>query len=210
MWLQVKVQGVPATEILPRPDGVKLARRIADAAYKVHSAGIEAERSHTCADEVRILHQRLPQVARMKPEWVLRLERIMEASDRLGASMRAAPISGIHRDFYPAQILVDGGRLWLLDFDLFCKGDPALDIGNFIGHLTEQSLRLVGEPNAMADREKIMEDRFVELHGEEARRRVRVYHTLTLVRHIQLSTDFPDRRPFTERLLELCERRLAL
>src|SRR5437773_3836244 len=31
--------------------------------------------------------------------------------------------------------------VWLLDFDLYCQGDPALDIGNFVGHLTEQSLR---------------------------------------------------------------------
>ena len=146
----------------------------------------------------------------MNPKWAPRLERLLEACDRLGASMRPTAVTGIHRDFYPAQILVDGARLWLLDFDLFCKGDPALDIGNFMGHLTEQSLRLLGEPSAMADREQAMEDRFVESHGEEARPRVRVYHTLTLVRHIQLSTEFAQRRPFTERLLQLCERRLEL
>src|SRR2546426_9353652 len=39
------------------------------------------------------------------------------------------------------SVIVNGERLFLLDFDLYCEGDPALDIGNFLGHITEQSLR---------------------------------------------------------------------
>jgi hypothetical protein len=38
---------------------------------------------------------------------------------------------------------------------------------------------------------------------------VEAYATLTLVRHVQISTTFPDRRHTTAPLLELCERRLA-
>ena len=134
---------------------------------------------------------------------------------RLGDSLFEPEPCMIHRDFYPAQVLVDGSRgrsprLWLLDFDLFCNGDPALDIGNFIGHLTEQSLRMFGDANALADRERAIEDRFVQLSGEDARFRVRAYQTLTLVRHIQLSTEFTERRPFTKPLLQLCEERLGL
>jgi len=37
---------------------------------------------------------------------------------------------------------------------------------------------------------------------------VRSYTTLTLVRHIYISTQIAERRPFTEALLELCEQRL--
>jgi hypothetical protein len=35
------------------------------------------------------------------------------------------------------------------------------------------------------------------------------YALLTLARHIWLSMQFPDRRPFTLPLLELCEERLS-
>jgi len=38
---------------------------------------------------------------------------------------------------------------------------------------------------------------------------VQTYATLTLARHIYLSTTFPERRAFTRALLELCEERLA-
>jgi hypothetical protein len=59
------------------------------------------------------------------------------------------------------------------------------------------------------DRERALEDRFVELAGEGARSAVRTYATLTVARHVYLSTTFPERRPFTRALLELCEDRLA-
>ena len=100
-------------------------------------------------------------------------------------------------------------RLFLIDFDLHCEGDPGLDIGNFLGHITEQSLRALGDPQALADREQALEERFVALSGEATRAAVQAYATLTLVRHIHLSTLFPERRPFTSRLLELCEERLG-
>jgi hypothetical protein len=54
-----------------------------------------------------------------------------------------------------------------------------------------------------------MEERFVELAGEETRPAVRAYMLLTLARHVHLSTLFPERRPFTGSLLELCEEYLG-
>src|SRR5207249_11416229 len=107
------------------------------------------------------------------------------------------------------QVIVDGRRLYLLDFDLYCEGDPGLDVGNFLGHVTEQALRTRGDPAALAGVERALEERFVELSGEATRPAVRAYATLTLARHVYLSTRFPDRRPYTERLLELCEERLG-
>jgi aminoglycoside phosphotransferase (APT) family kinase protein len=41
----------------------------------------------------------------------------------------------IHRDFYYANILWDGERLWGLDFDEVSLGDPALDVAHFLAHL---------------------------------------------------------------------------
>ena len=210
MWLQRKVPGVVASKLLAGPDGVALARRIAEAIHKLHCAGVPTERTHTMADEMQILRECLALVAESKPELRERLERILAACDKLGASVAGAKTCGIHRDFYPAQVIVDGGRLWLIDFDLYCQGDPGLDAGNFIGHMTEESLRTCDDAGALRDREQAMEERFVELSGESVRPSVRAYTTLTLVRHIYLSTQFPDRTAWTERMVELCEERLGL
>jgi hypothetical protein len=211
MWLQRKAPGRVATELLAGPGGPDLARRISEAAHKVHAAGVPTERRHTMADELRILHERLPRVADDEPRRARRVDRLLAACDRLGAAVPEPAPRGIHRDFYGDQVLVDGGRLCLIDFDLYCEGDPALDVGNFAGHVTEHALRALGDPEALADVERAMEDRFVELSGEcEATRfAVRAYATLTLVRHVHLSTLFPERRPFTGDLLNLCEERLG-
>ncbi|MEO8348158.1 MAG: aminoglycoside phosphotransferase family protein, partial [Acidobacteriota bacterium] len=55
IWLQRKVPGVPATRLLPGPEGPALARRISAALHKLHSSGVPARRSHRMEDEMRIL-----------------------------------------------------------------------------------------------------------------------------------------------------------
>jgi len=210
MWLQRGVPGKPAGELLAGEDGPALARRIAEAAHKLHRAPVPTPTRHSMEDELRILHECLPTMAVHQPGLEQRLNRILVAADRVGAATPEPITCGIHRDFYQDQVIVDGERLHLVDFDLFCSGDPALDVGNFMGHLTEQSLRTSGDPAALADVERAMEDRFVELAGEATRPAVQAYTTLTLVRHVYLSTRFPERQALTADLLELCGQRLGL
>ena len=209
MWLQRKVPGVTAAHLMAGPDGIALVRRIAEAAHKLHRAGVPSSRSHTMADELRILHERLPRMAQARPEWADRVERLLSLCDRLGGAIPEPKVAGIHRDFYPSNVIVDGPRLYVLDFDLYCNGDPGLDIGNFLGHMTEHALRVLGDPAALADREDALAERFIELSGEGVRASLNAYATLTLVRHVHLSTQFPERRRFTEGLLELSEQRLG-
>ena len=210
MWFQRKVGGVPAEELLAGADGVALARRVAEAIHKLHRANLPTGKRHTMADELRILRDCFDQVAEGKPDWAQRLTRLMDACERLVASVPAPAVCGIHRDFYPAQVMVDGARLWLIDFDLFCLGDPGLDVGNFLGHVTEQALREHGDARALRDVEQALEDRFVKLSGEHTRVAVRAYANLTLARHIFLSTRFPERQHLTETLLQLCEQKLSV
>jgi len=211
MWLQTKIESAElATDVLRRPGGRALASRIAEAARKLHLTGIPTPRQHTLTDELRILRDRLSKVQELRPEWEQRLDRLAVACDQLARSLSSPASAGIHRDFYSDHVLVHGSRLWLVDFDLYCHGDPALDMGNFIAHVTEQSLRDYSDPAALHEIEQALENRFVELNGERMRSSVVAYTNLSLARHIYISTLFPERQPFTERLLELCEQRLVL
>jgi hypothetical protein len=210
MSVQRKMAGRPATDVLAAPDGVAVARRIAEAACKLHRAGVPASRRHTMADELRLLRTYLAAAAEAEPRWADRIERLLEACERLGAAAPEPRPHGIHRDLYPDQVLVHGQRVYLIDFDLYAEGDPCLDIGNFLAHVTEQSLRTLGDPGALAELERAMEERFLELSSGATRAGVRAYATLALARLVYLSTRFPDRRPFTGALLSLCEERLGL
>jgi aminoglycoside phosphotransferase (APT) family kinase protein len=212
MWLQRKVSGRVATELLAAPSGDVLARRVAEAVHKLHQAGVprERKRRHTMADELRVLHACLPCVAQAEPRWDERIERLLNACDRLGLAIPESPSRWIHRDFDGDQVIVDGQRLYLIDFDEYCEGDPALDIGNFLGSLTEYSLRILGDPDALADVGRTMEERFVEISGQVQRAAIRAYAMLTLVRQIYMTTLIPDRRAFTASLMNLCEARLGI
>lgn len=210
MWVQRKVDGVTAREALASADGPALASRLAEALHKLHRANLPTMRRHTATEEVAMLETLYDELARAMPQWSRRLSRLLEACRLSLASLPAPTFVGIHRDFYPDQVIVAGDLLYLLDLDLYAVGDPALDAGNFLGHLTEYSLRTFGDGKAWADREQAFEERFIELTGANCRQAVRAYASATLARHVALSQRFPDRRHCTESLLEMCERRFAL
>jgi hypothetical protein len=210
MWLQEKVSGEPLADVLLGDNLDALASRIAQAAYKVHRSTVVPTRTHTIDNELDILRERLAAVALAQPEWNLRITKLTEQCHALALALPPVPPLPIHRDFHPGQILVDGPRLWLLDFDLFSLGDPAVDIGNFLAHLTELSLRHFGNERHLAAVEREIEEAYVALAGEEIRQRIHTYALLTLARHVYISTQFAERRAFTEPLLCLCEQRLAI
>ena len=208
MWFQKRVSGTLATQLIEKERNTGLAKRIAEAIHKVHRLEFAPRRRHTMQDELRILHERLPLLTETHPQWTSRLNKILAACDRIGATITEVEPTCIHRDFYPDQVLVSGDWLYLIDFDLFCLGDPALDAGNFLGHVTEQSLRNLGNPAVLAAWENAFVEHFIDLNGEYLRHNIQVYKMLTLARHIYISTLFPERRLFTEQLITLCERQL--
>jgi aminoglycoside phosphotransferase (APT) family kinase protein len=73
------------------------------------------------------------------PQWAVRARRLAE---RLGAVLRGWPpwSRALHGDFNATQVLLTGGRVALLDFDRAVRGDPALDLGNFLGQLEHDAL----------------------------------------------------------------------
>lgn len=209
MWFQRKVPGETATSLLASPEGLRLSRQVAEAAHKLHSANVTTQKRHNISDELRILHECFGKLRTVKPNWTDRVNRLESACDRLAGTLPDTLPTGIHRDFYPAQVIVAPDRLYLIDFDLYCLGDPALDIGNFLGHMTEQAVRETGAADAFADSEHALEDRFVELSGEARRPAIRVYAALTIARLLYLSTQLPGREAATEALFTLCEDRVC-
>jgi aminoglycoside phosphotransferase (APT) family kinase protein len=210
MWLQARVPGVPATGVLTGTSGPAVATRLADALHKLNRAPVEVPRTHGVAEELAILRDRLGRLAHERPQWESRLARLLEACGQVAARLEPTAPGVIHRDFYPAQAIVDGARVCLVDLDLCAWGDPALDIGNCLGHLMEQGLRERADPAALDAPGQALVRRFASRAGPRARAAVDIYATLTLARHVWLSTQLPDRATTTPALLELCEQRLGL
>ena len=208
MWLQKKVTGQLVINYLTSNKGITASKKVAQVAHKLHQVNIPPQRSHVMADELAILEQKLPLVLQDYPQWELRIKTVLAKCHILGESIPKYFVCGIHRDFYFDQIIVDRDRFYLLDLDLYCQGNPNLDIGNFMAHITEYSLRTFGNVNALREQEIALKKEFLNLTQQSDNQAIAVYKTLTLVRHIYLSNIFPKRRSFTEALLNLCEERL--
>jgi aminoglycoside phosphotransferase (APT) family kinase protein len=208
MWLQEKVAGSSLTDVLQSSGSSSFMICVAQQLYQLHQLPPVISRQHTVKDELTILHDRLQRVATLKPAWSPRLVEVMKRCEQLAFGLPNVSAKGIHRDFYADQVLVADEKLYLLDFDLYALGDPALDVGNFLGHLTELALRL-GDVHLFAELESVLESSYLNLNSEVSSQRVQTYKTLTLARHIFISTQFAERQAFTKGLLELCEERLG-
>lgn len=209
MVVQRRVAGASLDALLDGQDGVRLANRVAQAMHKLHDALVPPDRVHTVEDEVRLLHERLAPVAHAHPAWNAAIVRVLAGCVRLSERVHADPICGIHRDLYPDQVLADGDRLHLLDLDLCCRGQAALDLGNFLAHMQEGSLRRHGNPDHLHDATEAIADRYLVLSNRTTRAAIDAWTVLSLVRHVAISRGFEERRPFTGALLDLCDRRVS-
>jgi aminoglycoside phosphotransferase (APT) family kinase protein len=93
---------------------------------------------------------------------------------------RLSPLPGtlIHRDFYYANVVWDGARVWLLDFDELGVGDPAFDLGHFLAHLEVLAYRATGDFTAYAD----AAGRFLGACRPVEADRLRLYRAYTFVK----------------------------
>ncbi|MCB0000212.1 MAG: phosphotransferase, partial [Anaerolineales bacterium] len=66
----------------------------------------------------------------------------------------------IHRDFYYSQLLFDGLRLTLIDFDLLALGDPAIDVANFVAHMHFLGLDHLGDFDALANDAELFKESY--------------------------------------------------
>lgn len=210
MWLQAKVPGRPLS-FACRERWIQEAVRAADAIYKLHTSPVTSTRSHTIDDEMAILSQRLETLAAANDgRRSRRLRRVLQACRRLAGRLALRPVTIIHRDFYHDQVLINGDRVWLVDLDLCAHGDPALDLGNFVAHLRELALRRYGDSLALRAVENAFTRRYQRRLARDIDDVIAIYTTLSLARHIQLSSVLPGRRHLTGALLTLTESRLGI
>lgn len=210
MELQRKVPGRPVAESLLLPGGVEVARHCARLIHALHSSSVIVARTHNVADELEILADRFQRLGASAPALKPRLSRLLEACLEASGRNHSASLTLVHRDFYPDQVLQDGARFWLLDLDLCAMSDPCLDHGNFLAHLVELGLRKLGSHDALAEHRRAYLDEALKLRGFDAAEPIELFTTLSLARHIFISTQFPDRTRFTGTFLDLCEARLQL
>ena len=205
MWLQERVPGEVCWATLTDRHGERVARRIAAEAHTLHASNVTPRATHTVHEELATLAKGLTQLASAQPHIADRLERLYACCNTAAGRLPVCQPMGIHRDFYPDQVLVDGDRLYVVDHDLYALGDPHLDIGNFCGHLIEWGVRRENNPCRYDSARLALVTRYLELNTSAEQLSIDIYTLMTVARLVYLSTQFADRSNTTLQLLEYCE-----
>jgi aminoglycoside phosphotransferase (APT) family kinase protein len=126
---------------------VSATRTTATALARLHRTPVTLPVSAHWDDElssVRAKHEKLARVTVLPAGTSVALERLASAARRTPAD-RPAPC---HHSFRPAQVLLEGGGVCLIDLDKVCMSEPASDVALFTSKLRHMAANKTGTASA--------------------------------------------------------------
>jgi thiamine kinase-like enzyme len=100
-------------------------------AAALHSTGIKLGRRRSFDDEVQWLEREFTNIHEVLPELGEKLLSYLDEVIAYAGSMKSLPLCFSHGDFTYTQLIFDGEKTGLVDFDTVCQAEPALDLGQF-------------------------------------------------------------------------------
>jgi len=177
--LQEWLIGQRLSEILGTPGASKPVRKAAYALARVHRQRLPLPTVRGPGREAAQCHRWAAVVQTISPRHAHRVGRLV---DGLLAEIERRWVGNatVHGDFHPSNVLVDDGRVSLLDWEQIAFGDALTDVGRFLAALRVSSMRIAGRPDALGS----LGEAFLETYAREAEvdeRRLRLYEAAALV-----------------------------
>ncbi len=209
LWLQEGVDAQPGNQLLESGQLANFMPLVARAIHKLHQSPPIVDRAHSVEAELDILQQQLTSVAQQRSDVAGRIRHLLDACTRLIPLLTSSRRALIHRDFYQDQFLIAGDRIFLVDLDLLCQGDPAIDLGNFMAHLAEHGLRTKGNSLFWRDEELSFLETSLALNPQITCDEVLAWKAISFARHIGICWRIPTRRHLLERIVSESQRLVA-
>lgn len=132
-------------------EGIRATKIAGRALSALFAHGPECGASYGMAEELALLGGWIDRVCTAFPTLAGPASAALTAVEATLFRMPEVAPRPCHRDFHEGQILIHGDRAGVLDFDTYCRSDPALDTGNLIAHLRMRGLRENRRLTAIAD-----------------------------------------------------------
>ncbi len=124
---------IPGARPDPRSDGEAVVDAAAVAAATIHGSGLRAGPRHRATDEIARGRRAVAHIAADAPALAGWLGAVLDSVSPLARAQEPALLS--HGDFTPSQLLLDGRRIGIVDFDDLRRAEPAYDLGRFVAYL---------------------------------------------------------------------------
>jgi hypothetical protein len=135
--LEARLRGEPPPDAPPLEEMVAAC---AQAAAALHTSALELGPVRALDDEFARLECDMAIVRPFVSDAAARASLVRIAA--LAQQSEPLRLCLSHGDFKYEQLLFDGTRSALVDFDAFCQAEPALDVGKFLAHLRVEARRL--------------------------------------------------------------------
>lgn len=132
---QSAVAGTTLTSLIGHKDFLRYVEAAARSLATIHQTPAHMEQSTTPEDELQEMEPMAETMTQVLPAVGEKLNKVL---DRLRSNLpdsQGQARDFIHGDFSTNQILVDGNRLSVIDFNSVCMGDPHRDLGSFLARL---------------------------------------------------------------------------
>ncbi|HEV8653599.1 MAG TPA: phosphotransferase [Actinomycetes bacterium] len=155
------------------PGGLTLEESVescARIAATLHTSRIGLGRARTFGDEAAGLRSGFSLVRRVSPRLGERLDAWLDLAEERAAASGPLPPGFAHGDFSYTQLIFDGRRSGLVDFDTVCQAEPALDLGQFLAYLAvaARKARTPDGPGPGASLAGQLGARFLDAYAEAA------------------------------------------
>jgi hypothetical protein len=154
LLIQERAHGTLLPKYLGRGDDAALARAkmVARWLVKLHQLDDMPEGIDSYADDETSINNFAYQLGQRHPHLTSQLEGVASAlCDRIACPQGVA-LRTVHGDFHPENIFVTQDNVTVIDFDNFCRSDPARDLGYIIAQTRAMAYFSTGLLHA-ADRE---------------------------------------------------------
>jgi hypothetical protein len=118
-----------------------LFARTGRALAELHGCGVELGEAVTFEDELAEIEELGARVTGALPQLAGEGDALLARLRVAAAAQPAGPLRPAHRSFRPAQVLVSGDEIGFIDFDGFCRAEPALDLALFRATVKDVGLR---------------------------------------------------------------------
>jgi hypothetical protein len=148
----------------------------------LQSRPVALENEHAVSDELEVIKDWHKDLCLFLPSLKTVAREAYSRIVKLSKSVRSQTLVPAHRDLHDKQVLKNGKYLYIIDWDLSCLADPALDPGNLLAHLELRSYQHPEFGNTLRKAKQILRQKFNSHQSRNHRKNLEFYELCSLFR----------------------------